>query len=422
MDDPVRKAAEAAWLHTDCLARAAAAGFSDPVGESLRRSIEGYSATSEAMKLAFAGLTVHDLSAIKSNLDLASINNALAGVDIPRISDLTRDLALMPAVDRLNIAGIHPSLTADAFRSAAASAVSGFDVAAYRLPEMGEFKRLAELASSGPLASLGYGVDPTGLEAAMGAIQSPWLRYAGLLGSAQGFGELQAMGALLKQARPFADEVSKALRLDLGDWRDEIAMPIARLSDASVRSGFYLERGLNPTLTDFTPRAFDESLSAAGLIDRPISSDEEDEEEADLARAREVFDVLQRFEREVRRFVERTMHEAFGERWVVQRIPSDMRDRWIAKRDIAVKKGEVEGQLIDYADFTDYKIIIDRNDNWQTVFRHVFGRQEDVRESFQRLFPVRICTMHSRKVTSDDQLYLAAETRRLLSAIRKKPS
>jgi hypothetical protein len=102
MDDPVRKAAEAAWLHTDCLARAAA-GFSDPVGESLRRSIEGYSATSEAMKLAFAGLTAHDLSAIKSNFDLASINNTLAGVDIPRISDLTRDLAR----HRLGLLGMH---------------------------------------------------------------------------------------------------------------------------------------------------------------------------------------------------------------------------------------------------------------------------------------------------------------------------
>ena len=84
-----------------------------------------------------------------------------------------------------------------------------------------------------------------------------------------------------------------------------------------------------------------------------------------------------------------------------------------------MSKGETGGPLIDYSGFTDYKAIIERHDNWQDVFRHVFARQEDVRESFQRLFPVRICTMHSRRVTLDDQLYLVAKTKRLLRAIRK---
>lgn len=35
---------------------------------------------------------------------------------------------------------------------------------------------------------------------------------------------------------------------------------------------------------------------------------------------------------------------------------------------------------------------------WNAVFKPVFGRPEDVRESFQRLFPVRIATMHARLV------------------------
>jgi hypothetical protein len=96
-----------------------------------------------------------------------------------------------------------------------------------------------------------------------------------------------------------------------------------------------------------------------------------------------------------------------------------MRDEWVRKRGIAVSRGETERPLIEYADFTDYKAIIERGDNWQDVFRHVFGRQEDVRESFQRLFPVRICTMHARVVTLDDELFLIAETTRLLRAIKK---
>jgi hypothetical protein len=211
--------------------------------------------------------------------------------------------------------------------------------------------------------------------------------------------------------------VSAALRLDLGDWRDEIAMPTASLRDAAERSRFYTGLGLNRALTDFTPRAFDESLAAAGLADETEGprSGGNAAEEADLARARAAFDRLQRFEREVRRFVDRAMRQAFGDGWIAQRTPAGMKDRWIQKRDTAVARGETEGPLIAYADFTDYKAIIERGDNWSAVFRHVFERQEDVRESFQRLFPVRICTMHARTVTLDDEIYLVSETIETLS-------
>ena len=44
-------------------------------------------------------------------------------------------------------------------------------------------------------------------------------------------------------------------------------------------------------------------------------------------------------------------------------------------------------------------------------------RPESVRESFQRLYPVRIDTMHSRPVTHDDVLLLYVEARRLMNMI-----
>lgn len=34
--------------------------------------------------------------------------------------------------------------------------------------------------------------------------------------------------------------------------------------------------------------------------------------------------------------------------------------------------------LIDYADFTDHKGIIERNDYWEAVFKTVFGWKEDI--------------------------------------------
>jgi hypothetical protein len=49
----------------------------------------------------------------------------------------------------------------------------------------------------------------------------------------------------------------------------------------------------------------------------------------------------------------------------------------------------------------------------------VFVRKEDVQESFMRLFPVRICTMHARIILLDDELLLRLETCRILRAITR---
>src|SRR5687768_8923575 len=46
-----------------------------------------------------------------------------------------------------------------------------------------------------------------------------------------------------------------------------------------------------------------------------------------------------------------------------------------------------------------------------------FGRPESVRESFQRLYPIRLDTMHARPITQDDELLLYVETRRLVKIL-----
>ena len=76
--------------------------------------------------------------------------------------------------------------------------------------------------------------------------------------------------------------------------------------------------------------------------------------------------------------------------------------------------------VIEYADFTDYAPVICRSDNWRDVFAPFFNRPESVRESFQRLHPIRLDTMHARLITQDDQLLLRVEVKRLVKAIRKR--
>jgi hypothetical protein len=94
-----------------------------------------------------------------------------------------------------------------------------------------------------------------------------------------------------------------------------------------------------------------------------------------------------------------------------------MFEEWRSKQDRAVEAGQPECPLIEYADFTQYKTIIERRDNWARVFKAVFRRPDDIRESFQRMFPLRIASMHARAIEPDDELLLMVETRRMLKAI-----
>lgn len=293
----------------------------------------------------------------------------------------------------------------------------------FRMPVLGEVARFGtsqfykEGFADSILSSLDFHTD---LQAKMEGMRSAWLNGANVLGSAQAFAEIHALGKLVNGSNPFASSVSASLRVELGDWRDfEVAAP-ELLVDPQSRTALYVERGFNTALTDFTDDAFDEGLESAGIRERSVGSVYHSEvDESGLARNQNAFNTLMRFEMQVRHFIAQAMHAQYGEDWIKHQLPGDMLERWRVKADASIKAGGNPGELIEFADFTDYRMIIERKDNWANVFRAVFARPEDIRESFQRLFPVRIATMHARIITLDDDLYLRSETQRVLSAIRK---
>lgn len=51
------------------------------------------------------------------------------------------------------------------------------------------------------------------------------------------------------------------------------------------------------------------------------------------------------------------------------------------------------------------------------MFGELFQHKPSVEESFRRLYPVRICTMHARPITADDALFLLVEIKRLSKAM-----
>jgi hypothetical protein len=218
------------------------------------------------------------------------------------------------------------------------------------------------------------------------------------------------------------------LRVDLGDWRDSFSWPEEIGTDSEARSAFYENRGFNKALTDFPPPAFAQSLEIAGL--RPASPTlvtlyGDPLEPPNAAGIDEhvpphtAYDWLYRLESELRAFIDEEMTEAFGNNWPKQRLPSGLYEKWKEKKEKAETAGGRKSPIIAYADFTDYERIISRSDNWSDVFSKFYGRQEDVLESFRRLYPIRLCTMHARPITQDDELYLFVESRRLMSVIKR---
>jgi Swt1-like HEPN len=366
------------------------------------------------------------------SLNLAGVRDQIDVLNLATRPDIATLTGLVPvdpaltsitypsAADRLLLAG---SLAADAQTALQRAAEIDKALAgSFRYPGMDEAVSLARSAIMADQLTSRIFSD-IDLQLKMQAMNHAWLR-TDAASSALGFAAMQAMGRALDQYKPFETDLVSALRKNLGDWRDIVEPTLPTLLDAQLRSGFYRERGFNPALTDFSEVAFADSAELAGLTTRRSTETDaddngDDDVEIGLRRNREAFDHLQRFEIAIRRFIETRMVLVFGEKWVKQQTPQKIYESWLDKKEKAIKAGEPERPLIEYADFTDYRIIIERSDNWNAVFQPTFGRIEDVRESLQRLQPVRVATMHARWITLDDEALLIFETKRLLKAFSK---
>lgn len=300
----------------------------------------------------------------------------------------------------------------------------------FRLPELGEIGRLVSDFQKSPLseALATLAQQPSSLQTAMEQMATPWLHAQETIRSIAGFAELQGIGQALRSVAGFDDNLAAALRADLGDWRDPISWRADVLNDLNVRAGFYADLGFNHALTAFPAPAFAESLDITGLrceppppmarYGPPVPFPDDEEQEDGFERANLAHNWLQRLETQLRAFIDEQMTRAFGADWPRHRLPNGMYDQWRAKKRKGQESGAAEWPLITYADFTDYVLVICRGDNWREVFAAFFRRPESVRESFQRLHPIRLDTMHARPITQDDELLLYVETRRLAKMIR----
>jgi len=260
------------------------------------------------------------------------------------------------------------------------------------------------------------------LECVVSGLGAAWIDRIAPETSIMGIARMTALTAAASAANPFDSSSVAALREALGDWRD-VTMPWRFLPDTNLREDFYKGRGFDPSLIQLPEPAFTHALEDVGLLRRGVVpvDDFEDVDEKGLLRQRmgKVYKLLFRLERALRDYIDRVMTQKCGSDWERHRCQGNGKiyQLWIQKRDRAIQSGVTPERLIEYADFTEYADLITRADNWDEVFKNVFGRTESVRESFFRLAPVRLCTMHARPITKTELMLATAEITRLLIAI-----
>lgn len=77
------------------------------------------------------------------------------------------------------------------------------------------------------------------------------------------------------------------------------------------------------------------------------------------------------FELVLRQFIMEGLKKKYEDNWLLQGIPKDIKENWSNRKDADVKEGiEPELEIINYADFSDYKKII--LSNWKEIFSDCF--------------------------------------------------
>jgi hypothetical protein len=302
----------------------------------------------------------------------------------------------------------------------------------FRRPLPGEVPRLIAELDLNPVSKLlrDAGDMQASLRSLMGSIKAPFLDIHSAAKSAAAVAELQGISKAIAATVPFDESLAKALRSDLGDWRETIDWSKHDLVEIDGRIDLYVERGFDTSLVDMPSAAFDQVLDLTGYTDPRPSLDEQfgppivrpvNEEDEAIDRTNEGHRWLLVFERELRAFIDDVMTKTIGPGWEHQRVDPKLAEAWVNRRETEKKSGMQPQPLLAYADFTDYERIITRKDNWKS-FQTYFRREEIVRESLQRLYPVRLATMHARLLTQEDQILMYAEIRRFGRVLRSRPS
>lgn len=398
---------------------------------------------SKAIAKAGIGRLSPEMLRIASGVEFGAIGSMARGIydsnlGVTRLAELGIGRDTFEQIKALEIAdpmrGLSPELIGrirDAERAvmepfqysgAAASAVAEMEVAhrammsAVSPLSLGQIGSLASAAAAMVPSHPRLAVDSLwekSLAERMGVIDAPWAAAGYFDRSAFAFGSL----ARLSDTLAFDDPFSVATRTYVEDEFGEVV----EFDDGEIdREEKYDEAGRDPALVAFPHEEYPSILRAAGFyqIEIPMPPAPQPIANAEgIAIFSEAHEsALRSVELHLRLFLTNQLR-SLNPNWEKQRVPGDIRNRWKLRQDEYRAAGAPVYELIHYADFNDLAQIITRTDNWNELFKSVFGDKDGVQVSLRRLSPLRNNNAHLRPLTPSELLFLLAEATRLLRAI-----
>ncbi|MEJ7928247.1 Swt1 family HEPN domain-containing protein [Sphingobium sp. AN641] len=249
----------------------------------------------------------------------------------------------------------------------------------------------------------------------MASIGTSWAMPDSIAHSGFAFGALSKLSDVVHFDAPFAPTTRDFVEAEFG-----AVVVVKDDADSAEREERYDEAGRDAALVAFPAEEYPSVLTGAGfglVIPPPPAPQPIENIDGQAIYSDEHHATLRAVEVHMRQFVSSQLMTVVGTKWVKQRVPGDMRQRWEEKRDIARASGQPVYELIHYADFNDLAQIITMKNNWEGLFEPVFGDKEGVQVSLRRLSPLRNNDAHQRPFCRTDILYLVAEATRLMRSI-----
>ena len=140
----------------------------------------------------------------------------------------------------------------------------------FELPSIIARQKLLADFQQNPLAEVmsRYVENANSIGRLMQSMTTPWLEAQERLSSVKGLAQIQGISSLLDRSSSFSEQLSNALRVDLGDWRDRITFPKTALEDVGARVEFYENLGFDASLTNFPRRGFSGSVNRIRIAPR----------------------------------------------------------------------------------------------------------------------------------------------------------
>jgi hypothetical protein len=207
-----------------------------------------------------------------------------------------------------------------------------------------------------------------------------------------------------------------------GEWRSRPDLPENFWKETRVRKRMYREAEVDPGLIVATPGEALEIMIESGLT-AGVRSDADATAVVNIGHmsmivrssstSRDAFGTLERFEKELRAYIQRKLEAQFGADWFKIRA-SNLVGKAKDIRRAAMQRGEQLRPLIEFVDLGDLSQIVKSAKNWEEIFGDTFINLSEFDHDMQKLIAIRRPTMHMRPIDAVQLVEMFCVMRRLL--------